>query len=308
MAARLPGQPRAVTLRVQRRWVHPRRAGAEWRTGLTEGITAPAGIDTTVATTARMYDYWLGGQDHFAADRVAALKVSEAAPEARLMALEQRGFLRRAVRYLAGEAGIAQFLDIGTGLPTQGNVHQVAQAARAGARVVYVDNDPMVLAHSRVLKTGGSTVVIEADLRQPRAILEHADTRRLIDFSQPLAVLLTGVLHFISDADNPAAIIAVLRDAVVPGSYLVMSHVISDFFPQTAARAAVHYKQVTPGATLRRREQFLRWFTGLELVEPGLVQVPYWRPDELPSDAGKVWLAGGVGRKPGSPAAGETLR
>lgn len=265
---------------------------------MTEGITTPAGIDTTVPTTARMYDYWLGGQDHFAADRVAALKVSEAAPEARLMAVEQRRFLRRVVRYLAGEAGITQFLDIGTGLPTQGNVHQVAQAASPGARVVYVDNDPMVLAHSRALKTGGGTAVIEADLRQPQAILEHADTRRLIDFSQPLAVLLTGVLHFISDANNPPAIIAVLRDAIVPGSHMVMSHVISDFFPETAARAAVHYKQVTSGATLRSREEILRWFAGLDLIEPGLVQVPYWRPDGLPSDAGKVWLIGGVGRKP----------
>jgi hypothetical protein len=263
-------------------------------------VTTPsAGIDTTVPTTARMYDYWLGGQDHFAVDRVAALKVSEAAPESRLMAVENRRFLRRAVRYLAAEEGITQFLDIGTGLPTQGNVHQVAQKVNPGARVVYVDNDPMVLAHSRVLKTGGNTAVIEADLREPQAILDQPDTRRLLDFSQPLAVLMVAVLHFISDADNPPAIVAALRDAVVPGSYLVMSHVISDFFPEMAARAAVHYKQVTSGATLRSREEVVRWFSGLELIEPGLVQVPYWRPDELPSDADKVWLMGGVGRKPG---------
>lgn len=162
------------------------------------GTTAPFGIDTTVPSTARMYDWWLGGHDNFAADRAAALAVSEAAPEAQLMAVENRKFLRRAVRYLAADAGITQFLDIGTGLPTQGNVHQVAQGINPAARVVYIENDPMVLAHSRALKTGGNTVVIEADLRQPRAILDHPGTRKLIDFSQPLGVLLVAVLHFIS--------------------------------------------------------------------------------------------------------------
>ena len=151
------------------------------------GTTAPFGIDTTVPSTARMYDWWLGGHDNFAADRAAALAVSEAAPEAPLMAVENRKFLRRAVRYLVAEAGITQFLDIGTGLPTQGNVHQVAQGINPAARVVYVDNDPMVLAHSRALKTGGNTVVIEADLWDPRVILDHPGTRKLIDFSQPLA-------------------------------------------------------------------------------------------------------------------------
>ena len=170
---------------------------------MTSSSSSSFGIDTTVPSTARMYDYWLGGHDNFAADRAAALKVSEAAPEAQLMAVENRRFLRRAVRYLAADAGITQFLDIGTGLPTQGNVHQVAQDINPAARVVYVDNDPMVLAHSRALKTGGNTVVIEADLRDPRAILDHPGTRKLIDFGQPLAVLLVAVLHFISDDDGP---------------------------------------------------------------------------------------------------------
>src|SRR5580700_4915576 len=175
-----------------------------------------------VPTTARMYDFWLGGHDNFAADRAAALKVSEVAPEAQLMAVENRGFLRRAVRYLAADAGITQFLDIGTGLPTQGNVHQVAQDINPAARVVYVDNDPMVLAHSRALKTGGNTVVIEADLWDPRVILDHPGTRKLIDFSQPLAVLLAAVLHFISDDDDdPSAIVGAIRDVLQPGSYLV---------------------------------------------------------------------------------------
>ena len=272
---------------------------------MTNGTMPPPGIDTTVPTTARMYDYWLGGQDHFAADRAAALAVSEVAPEARLMAVENRKFLRRAVRYLAADAAITQFLDIGTGLPTQGNVHQVAQAISPGARVVYVDNDPMVLAHSRALKTGGNTVVIEADLREPQAILDHAGTRRLIDFSRPLAVLFVAVLHFISEADDPSAVIAALREAVPPGSFLVLSHVTGDIRPETAARAAAHYKKVTSGATLRSRDEILRFFTGMDLIDPGLVQVPYWRPDDEPSDVGTIWILGGVGRKPGG---GELVR
>ena len=267
---------------------------------MTRSTTSPLGIDTTVPTTARIYDFWLGGHDNFAADRAAALKVSEAAPEAQLMAVENRRFLRRAVRYLAAEAGITQFLDIGTGLPTQGNVHQVAQAINPAARVVYVDNDPMVLAHSRALKTGGNTVVIEADLRDPRVILDHPGTRKLIDFSQPLAVMLVAVLHFISDEDDPAAIVGAIRDVLQPGSYLVLSHVAGDIRRESAANAAVHYKKVTSGATLRGREEISRFFAGLELIDPGLVQVPHWRPDgPEPADASKVWILGAVGRKPG---------
>jgi hypothetical protein len=272
---------------------------------VTSDTTTPLGIDTTVPTTARMYDFWLGGHDNFAADRTAALAVSEAAPEAPLLARENRKFLRRAVRYLAAEAGIGQFLDIGTGLPTQGNVHQVAQAINPDARVVYVDNDPMVLAHSRALKTGGNTTVIEADLREPQAILDHPGTRKLVDFSQPLAVLLVAVLHFISDDDDPSAIVGTFRDALIPGSYLALSHVTGDIRRESAAKAAVHYKKVMSSATLRGREEILGFFAGLELIEPGVVQVPYWRPDEPdPTDAGKVWILGGVGHKPGPPAAG----
>ena len=269
------------------------------------GTTAPFGIDTTVPSTARMYDWWLGGHDNFAADRAAALAVSEAAPEAQLMAVENRKFLRRAVRYLVAEAGITQFLDIGTGLPTQGNVHQVAQGINPAARVVYVDNDPMVLAHSRALKTGGNTVVIEADLWDPRVILDHPGTRKLIDFSQPLAVLLVAVLHFISDDDDdPSAIVGAIRDVLQPGSYLVLSHVAGDIRRESAANAAVHYKKVTSGATLRGREEISRFFAGLELIDPGLVQVPHWRPDgPEPADASKVWILGGVGRKPGPSSA-----
>jgi hypothetical protein len=274
---------------------------------VTGSTVSSFGIDTTVPTTARMYDYWLGGHDNFAADRAAALEVSEAAPEVQLIAVENRKFLRRTVRYLAAEAGITQFLDIGTGLPTRGNVHEIAQGINPDARVVYVDNDPMVLAHSRALKTGGkNTVVIEADLRQPQAILHHPGTRRLINFTQPLAVLLVAVLHFISDDDEPPVIIAAIRDAIPTGSYLVISHATGSIRREAAARAAEHYKkEVSSGTTLRGREEILRFFTGMELVEPGLVQVPRWRPAEPePPDADKVWVLGGVGRKP-SPESSE---
>jgi hypothetical protein len=263
--------------------------------------TAPSGIDITVPSTARMYDFWLGGKDHFAVDRMAALEVSTAAPGIRMMARENRKFLRRAVRYLAAEAGITQFLDIGTGLPTQGNVHQVAQQVNPDARVVYVDNDPMVLAHSRALKTGGNTAVIEADLRTPAAILHHPGTRALIDFSQPLAVLLVAVLHFIGSDDDPHAIVRCLREAMAPGSYLVISHATGEILSSDSAeKVADHYrKNVASGSTLRDRDEILRFFKGLELIEPGLVQVPHWRPDEPGSpDADKVWVLGAIGREP----------
>jgi S-adenosyl methyltransferase len=261
------------------------------------------GIDTDIPAVARIYDYWLGGQDHFAADRIAALKVAAAAPEAPLLAVENRRFLRRTIRYLVAEAGITQFLDIGTGLPTQGNVHQIAQEVRPGARVVYVDNDAMVVAHSRVLKTGPDVTVIHADLREPQAILEHADTRRLIDFSQPLAVLMIAVLHFISDADDPAGAIAAFRDTVPAGSYLAISHVTSDIRGQSAASASVEYKKIAPDATLRSRSEILQLFAGFELLDPGLVQLPYWRPDDPPSPgADYLWILGGVGRKSGAMA------
>jgi hypothetical protein len=162
----------------------------------------------------------------------------------------------------------------------------------------------MVLAHSRALKTGGNTVVIEADLRNPQAILDHPGVRKLIDFGQPLAVLLMAVLHFISDDDKPPAIVAAIVDALPPDSYLVLSHVTGDIRRESAASAAVHYKKVSSGATLRGQDEILRFFAGLELIDPGLVQVPHWRPDgPEPAEAGKVWILGGVGRKPGpSPA------
>jgi S-adenosyl methyltransferase len=265
---------------------------------VTDGGQPPPGIDSTVATAARMYDYWLGGHENFAADRIAALEVSERSPEAPLVARANRAFLGRAVRFLAGEAGIRQFLDLGTGLPTRGNVHQVAQAIAPDARIVYVDNDPMVLAHSRALKTGEGTAVIRADLRDPDTILGHPDTRRLIDFDQPLAVLFVAVLHFVGDPDAAAAV-ARFTAAAGPGSYLVLSHGTGDVDPQAAATGTGVYASTANPMSLRTRAEILGFFGGLDVLEPGLVPVQQWRPDEPgPADPEKSWMMGGVGRKP----------
>jgi trans-aconitate methyltransferase len=270
---------------------------------VTDGSQVPPGIDASVATAARMYDYWLGGHDNFAADRIAALKIADLWPESPLAARENRKFLGRAVRFLAGQAGIRQFIDLGTGLPTRGNVHQVAQAMTPGARVVYVDNDPMVLAHARALKTGQDATVIHADLRNIRRILEHPDTRRLIDFAQPLAVLFVAVLHFIADPDAHAAV-ARFVTAAAPGSYLALSHLTAETVdPQTAAAGTAIYATTANPIIARPRAQILEFFDGLEILQPGLVPVAQWRPDESPhTDAdhqpvGRA-LLGGIGRKP----------
>ena len=259
---------------------------------------APSGIDPSVATAARMYDYLLGGHENFAADRIAALKVIEAAPEVPVIARENRKFLGRAVRYLAGDAGIGQFLDLGTGLPTRGNVYQVAQQINSRATVVYVDNDPMVLAHSKALKTGPGTAVIQADMRHPDTILNHPDTLRLIDFGRPLAILFVAVLHFIPDADQPHALVTRFLDATAPGSYLVLSHVTTDPSPKTAEKVQSVYAATTNKAAPRSRADILTFFDGLDLIQPGLVPVAQWRPDEpVEEDPAKGWILGGLARK-----------
>jgi SAM-dependent methyltransferase len=261
------------------------------------GDRPPPGIDATVPTAARMYDYWLGGHDNFAADRIAALKVTERTPGVAEAARANRKFLGRAVRYLAGEAGIRQFLDLGTGLPTKGNVHQVAQAITPGAHVVYVDNDPMVLAHARALKTGDGTAVIHADLRDPDTILSHPETRRLIDFSKPLAILFVSVLHFVPDPDAHEAV-AEFASAAAPGSHLVLSHGYHNQDLQASAATTTVYASTTSPVTQRTPEEILTFFDGLEILEPGLVPVQQWRPDEPgPSALSKAWILGGVARK-----------
>jgi hypothetical protein len=262
------------------------------------GDRPPPGIDATVPTAARMYDYWLGGHDNFAADRIAALKVTERTPGVAEAARANRAFLGRAVRYLAGEAGIRQFLDLGTGLPTKGNVHQIAQAITPGAHVVYVDNDPMVFAHARALKTGDGTAVIHADLRDPDTILSHPETRRLIDLSKPLAILFVSVLHFVPDPGAHEAV-AAFASAAAPGSHLVLSHGYHNQDPQASAATTTVYASTTSPVTQRTPEEILTFFDGLEILEPGLVPVQQWRPDEPgPSAVSKAWILGGVARKP----------
>ena len=258
-------------------------------------------IDTSVAHPARIYDYWLGGKDNFAADREAGDLVLASRPGLRESVQANRAFLGRVVRLLAGELGIRQFLDIGTGIPSANNTHQVAQAVAPDARVVYVDNDPIVLAHARALLTGsaqGATAYLDADLRETDALLEEA--AKTLDFSQPIAIMLLGVLHLISDKEDPWGIVAKLVDAVPSGSYLVITHPASDLLPETQEEASKRYNQnVATHQTLRTRAEVARFFDGLELLDPGMEQWHLWRPD--PDDQAPADLKSGhagVARKP----------
>jgi hypothetical protein len=259
---------------------------------------APAEIDTTKAHPARMYDYYLGGKDNYPADQQAAAEVIKRAPEIRDIARVNRAFLGRAVRYLAEEEGIRQFLDIGTGIPTAGNVHEVAGRVAPGSRVVYVDNDPIVNVHANALLTGGGTTgIVLADVRDPAAILAHPTVRQLIDFNEPVGLLLIALLHFVRDDEDPAGIVATLRDALPAGSFLALSHVTGDFRSDAASAAVDVYKNATSSGTLRNHAQITKFFSGFDLVEPGLVQPPLWRPEEEPPlNLDKLWIYGGVGR------------
>ena len=264
----------------------------------------PPEIDTSRPHPARMYDYFLGGKNHFAADRETAETVLASAPTTRIGARENRAFLGRAVRYLTAEAGIRQFLDIGTGLPTANNVHEVAQAVAPSAHVVYADNDPLVLAHARALLTStpeGGTAYIQADLRDPAAILSSPTVREMLDFSQPIALITAAVLHFILDEFKPAATIATLLDALPSGSYLAASHVTGEHLPAEAAATMRTYR--SSGVPLQARDsaEFAALaFSGLELVPPGVVLVSEWRPEDTgPRPApSEVNCYGGVARKP----------
>ena len=263
----------------------------------------PLEVDTGRANVARVYDYWLGGNHNFLPDQDLGRAIAAVEPNTRAMARANREFLGRAVRFLAG-AGIRQFLDIGSGIPTQGNVHEVAQHAAPGAHVVYADIDPVAVAHSKAILAGNdSTVVIEADLRDPEKILTDQSVRQLIDFGQPAGLLLVSVLHFIADADDPWRIVATLRDALAPGSYLVLCHGTDEGKPTVAQAAAkVYNRSVTTDLHIRSRAQILRFFEGFDLADPGLVPIPQWRPDKaagMPADPGKFWGGlVGVGQKP----------
>jgi S-adenosyl methyltransferase len=257
-------------------------------------------LDVSVAHPARIYDFWLGGKDNFASDRKAADAGIQAFPGTVHSVRAGRAFLARAVRYLAAEAGIRQFLDIGAGLPTADNTHEVAQAAAPECRVVYVDNDPVVLLHAHALLTGttaGVTGFIDADLRDPEKILR--DAAFLLDLTQPVAVLLFGILQFIQDDEDPYQIVDVLMDAMPAGSHLVVSHFAKDIFAEQMAafaRAVNEYSSVE--AVLRDRTEVARFFRRLDLVEPGVVQVSRWRPRGEMENAALAALWGGIGRKP----------
>jgi S-adenosyl methyltransferase len=258
-------------------------------------------LDTEHAHSARVYDYWLGGKDHFPADREAAEQAIAANPGIVLDVRANRAFLVRMVRYLVMECGIRQFLDIGTGLPTASNTHEVAQAAGPAARVVYVDNDPIVLTHARALLTGtsdGETAYLEADLRDPEAIVRAASAT--LDFGRPVALMLLIVLHLIPDTDDPYGIVATLLRALPSGSYLVLAHPASDIRPAQQAEMTrrVNERMSGPKATMRDRAAVTRFFGGLELLEPGIVQPQQWRPGPEPSGPAQVTAWCGAARKP----------
>jgi hypothetical protein len=262
---------------------------------------APPGVDIRRANVARVYDYWLGGTHNFLVDQDLGRSIAAVDPNIRGFARANRAFLGRAVRFLS-QSGIGQFLDIGSGIPTQGNVHEVAQQASPGARVAYADVDPVAIAHSRAILAGNeNAAIIEADLREPGKILADPVTRRLIDLGQPVGLLLVAVLQFIDDSDDPWSIVTALRDALAPGSYLVLCHGSNDGKPEVAQAAQkVYNSSVATAIHMRSRAEILRFFDGFQLVDPGLVYIPQWRPDspaDVPADPSQFWGLVGVARK-----------
>jgi len=266
-----------------------------------EQAGGPVPFDTTRAHMARVYDFWLDGKDNFAADRAVAERVAAAYPDIRIAVRAQRAFLARAVHFLVTQAGVRQFLDIGTGLPSANNTHQVAQEAAPRSRVVYVDNDPIVLSHARALLASGpegATSYIEADLRDTGTILERAAD--VLDFGEPVAVMLLGILQGIPDQEEPAKIIARLMDAVPAGSYLAITQIAGDVATVEVAEGVQRYNdQVAMPVVARTHAEVGRFFAGLDLVEPGVVQVHRWRAGSLgPDDDRDLAIYAGVGRKP----------
>jgi O-methyltransferase involved in polyketide biosynthesis len=276
-----------------------------WFRGIVARTEPPAEIDTGLAHPARIYNYWLGGKDNFAADREAGSRALEADPGILHGVRANRRFLKRAVHHLASETGIRQFLDLGAGLPAMDNTHEVAQAAAPGTRVAYVDNDPIVLAHARALLTGtlsGCTTCIDVDIRDTAAVL--ADAARFLDFSQPVAVMMLMVLQLIPDSDDPQGIVTRLMAALAPGSYLVLSDTASDIRPDIVAESQRRLNARMAGSQTRRsRAQIQRYFTGLDMLPPGLVPLNQWRPAADDPDPGEDAAAYcGIGRKPLSAA------
>ena len=243
-------------------------------------------VDVSRPNPARMYDYYLGGAHNFAVDREAADRVLAILPETREFARRNREFLQRVVRFLAAEAGITQFLDLGSGIPTVGNVHEIAHAVRPDIRVVYVDHEPVAVAQSkRLLADNPYTAVVHADIRDHETVLNHPETQRMLDFSRPLAVLMLQVIPFIPDADDPGRIVAAYRDVCVSGSYLAVAHSLSfDYWPGAVAEAVEMYTKSTHPLNLRTPDQVAAFFDGYDLVDPGVVFTAVWRPERPVTD------------------------
>jgi O-methyltransferase involved in polyketide biosynthesis len=255
------------------------------------------GFDTSIANVARVYDYLLGGKDNFAADRELGEQLLKEFPTSAWIARQNRAFLGRAVRYCA-EQGATQFLDVGSGLPTMENVHEVARRTRPDARVVYVDSDPIALTHANaLLATSDGVAAIAGDIREPDKIIAKA-AEHGIDFHTPVVILLLAVLHFITDAENPGEIVRVFRDAMPPGSYLIISTATHDYAPEESERARGMYRKASAPMVTRSRAEVEAFFEGLELVEPGLVFTTQWRPVEPVRDPGLAGLYAGVGYRP----------
>jgi hypothetical protein len=256
-----------------------------------------AGVDPGKPSSARVYDYWLGGEHNFVADREVGDAMARLDPWIPAACRANRAFLGRAVRYVASQ-GVAQFLDIGSGIPTAGNVHEAAP----GARVVYVDRDPVAVAEGRkLLDHTERAVVLQADLRDPAAILASPLTRSMIDFTEPVAIMLMAILHFVLDAGDPDRIVSALRDAAAPGSFLVISHITGDANQALATAVSRLYNDKAADGQARSREEVARFFGDWKLAGPGLVYAPRWRPDpagDEPASAERMWFLAGVARKP----------
>lgn len=272
-----------------------------WARGRESRTGPSADLDTGTPTAARVYDVMLDGKDNYTADRVVAEASLAVMPELKEIAIHNREILHRVVRHLAAEEGISQFLDLGSGLPTARNTHEVAQEANPESHVVYVDIDPIVLAHGRaILANDDQTRVITADIREPQQVLTHPDTRALIDFDRPVCVILCGILHHLLDEEDPRGIVDTLREAVAPGSFFFITNFtrLGDA-PESAELERVLLSQLGTGRVRTPRE-LAEFFTGLELLTPGIVPLPLWRPDEPVSDATSIaarFMTGGVARK-----------
>lgn len=255
-------------------------------------------LDASVPNVARIYDYLLGGKDHYASDRQAAMELMMAVPDIAMVCRHNRRFLQRAVRFMA-EAGIRQFIDIGTGLPTQGNVHEIAQDIEPDARVLYVDNDPVVVSHAQALLVKAPTVVaINRDLRDPQQIIQHPAFQALIDLDKPLAVLLVAILHFIPDDDDPYGIVEELKAAMPAGSYLAISHATGDNVPaEVTDQVREVYDRANAPAAPRTRAGIMRFFEGLEMIEPRLVNVNAWSTRSTGLVSSRAIFLAGAGRK-----------